>query len=547
MAKFYPECVCNLSVVFDGFGGPDQPETLVDIIPLSGSFHLKSYKEGDSWEITFDAKRFPFSPELIRSAAIEVYLYQKESLTVNAMAYKTVIPATASSGVTFSAGLPSYAIAALNADKTRRDRLLVTGLIDVASITLSTDGGSVSMSGRDYTGLLTDREWNPLKSGKAGRVPDGPLDQVVQSLVDEATNAKEIGTTLQVTLVDYEVDPIQKNVSKTITSTKVKIPPTSVHTSKTHRQKRGIAVKADSTYWDVIYKLCVANGYICFVQGFNVYITKPHVLQADQEQTWGHWRVAYGRNLEKLEVTRKMAKDACPQIRINSYNSALKQTITGVFPDDTDHVALDTNALKGHGINGGAKSKFKTRSVTGVGTKRDDYRVYTERNDRTVAQLKELARTTYYALSRGEGTVKLSTPNLKDLDNGDLLKIKSGDAIYIKWDAFNSDVMMNNDIPAAQKIATLQNMGYSLDVATLVATQYDKLDYFRQNFYVKTVEYAWDVDSGIQIDVEAMNYINAERDGSIDGTTPSITTQTSSEYADTLTKVPKFAPAGGII
>lgn len=112
----------------------------------------------------------------------------------------------------------------------------MTGLVDQATLTEDTDGGKVSFSGRDYTALMIDRQWDPTESGKAGRIPDGNLQEVVQQLVDEATNADISGRTLTVKLFDVDLEPDVRNVSSTVTKNKVTIPKTS--SSKTRKKRR---------------------------------------------------------------------------------------------------------------------------------------------------------------------------------------------------------------------------------------------------------------------------------------------------------------------
>lgn len=465
MAVYYPECRINISAVFDGFGGVDEPKVMPDVVPYSVNVHLNSYKEADTWEVVFDAKKFPFSPELLRSAAIEIFLYNKESQTTPLHWY----------------------------DGTN---LLVTGLVDQATLTEDKDGGKVSFQGRDYTALLIDRQWDPTKSGKGGRVPDGYLQDVVQQLVDEATGFDTTGRTLTVKIFD-EGDVVAKNVNATVTRNKVTIPKT---TKSRSRKKRGISVKADSTYWDVIYKLCMAYGYIVYVKGFEVWITRPHVLQTLAET---QYRVAYGRNLESLEVERKMSKEAVPQIRVRSYDPKTQTVVEGFFPASDDILAQQKGKDK-KGKGGGF--------LTGVGTKREEYKVFTVPDIRDVKVLDDIARTTYYTLARGEGVIRFSTPHLVDTENQDLLKMRAGDSVEIKWDAFNAEIMMNPKVTKEQKVTVLLSLGYSMEVAVLVATQYIKLDYFRQPFYVKEVNYTWDKDQGVKVDVEAMGFINPESD-----------------------------------
>lgn len=469
MAIYYPKCRINVSAVFEGFGGADSPAVLPDIVPYSANVHLNSYKEADTWEVIFDAKRFPFSPELIKSAAVEIYLFLEPNQT-DGLHWASV------------------------------DNLVATGLVDQATLTEDTDGGKISFSGRDYTALMIDRQWDPTKSGKGGRVPDGNLEEVVQQLVDEATLAHLTGRTLQVRLFDVGIEPSVTRVSNTVLKNKVTIPKT---TKSKSRKKRGVAVKSDSTYWDVIYKLCLSYGFIVFVKGFEVIITKPHVLQ---DLAHSNYRVAYGRNLEKLEVERKLSKEATPQIRVRSYDPKTRSVIEGSYPDGEDSEALN----KGKGVGKKAKTLF---GQTGVGVKKEEYKVFVVPDVKDKKVLDDIAKTTFYTLARGEGVIRFATPHLRDLTNTDLTKMRAGDSVEITWDAFNAEVMQDSKKTKEQKLTTLLSLGYSYEVAALVAEQYAKLDYFRRPFYVKEVNLTWDKDQGCKIDVEAMGFINASAHG----------------------------------
>lgn len=466
MATYYPEAKINLSCVFDGLGGPEAPIVLTDIIPYSVNVHLNSYKEADTWEVVFDAKRFPFSPELVKSMAVEIYLYHKTDQTVNAFWND-----------------PS--------------NLLSTGLVDQMTLTEDSEGGKVSLSGRDYTSLMIDRQWDPSKSGNGGRVPEGDLGDVVQALVDEATLKKVSGRTLTVKTFDDD-DVVVTSVSNTVTKNKVTIK--KKVTSSKSRKPRGVAVKADSTYWDVIYKLCLAYGFIVFVKGFEVWIAPPHVLQSvDQTQ----FHVAYGRNLEKIEVERKMSKEATPQIRIRSTNpNPPFQPFEGRFPSDDDLANLTAGVTQKKG-----KSKVLF-GFTGVGVKKEEYKVFAVPDVKDEKTLTDIAKATYYTLARGEGVIRFSTPHLRDLSNTDLLTLRAGDSVLIEWDAFNAEQMQSKNSTPQSRYNILISLGYSEDVATLVAENYSKLDYFRQPFYVKEANITWDKDAGVKLDVEAMNFIN---------------------------------------
>lgn len=459
MAVYYPQVRLNFSVVFDGFGGPDKPEKFRDIKPKTVNVHLNSYKEADTFEATFDAKAFPFSPEVLRSAAVEIYAFQTDDFV--------------------DGPPPGWA---------QTDNLLVSGLIDTATLSQSADGGTFTVTGRDYTALMIDRQWDPSESGHKGRVPVGrSLKDTVQKLVDEAAQANLTGRILTVEIDESEVNPKTGRIEKTVTRAKETI---KVGDRKSKRKKRGIVVKSDSSYWDVIYKLCQSYGFIVYVKGHKVVITKPHVLFAQAADDIH--RVAYGKNLANLEVERKLGRESVPQIRVRSYSSKERRTLEGRFPPGTDRVQ------------------------TGVGTFKEEYKVMTVRDVDDEKILKEIARTAHQTISRGEGIVRFSTKHLRDLNSKDLLQLRPGDPVAIQWDAFKAGELMalpNDPSGIAKKMKILQDAGYSDQIARLVAQQFDKLNYFRQPFYTKEVNLTWDATQGLQLDVEAQNFINVKRNG----------------------------------
>lgn len=471
MAVYYPRAKIVIQAVFDGFGGPDDFETLTDILPATYNVHLNSYKEADTFEVTLDALQFPFAPELLRSAEVQIYAYEAEDGTDNP-------------------------------DWQNEDNLLIVGLVDDATLSQGEDGGMVSLSGRDYTCLLLDRDWRPTDdkrtgqkaSGSNGRIPSGLLlDVCVQTLVDEATNADEVGRTLTVKLIDADVNPTTGKVAKSVTHKKVT---TKTGGGRSSKKKRGIPVKADQKYWDVIYKLCMSYGFIVFVKGFEVIITKPHVQQAMALDA--PHRVAYGRNLTSLSNNRKLSRIAVPQICVRSSSDKDGQIREARFPDKKDVVK------------------------TGVGTVKDEFKVFTVGDIYDVNQLKEIARTTYYTLARGEGSIEFSTAHMADLPDDlgavrQMLALRPGDPVVVSWDAFRAEIMLDKNISLEEKVAFVQGLGYSYAVAQLVAKHYGELDYFRGPFYTKEVNITWDKESGLEFAVVAMNFVNVKRDAVVEG------------------------------
>lgn len=466
MSVFYPQCYATLKIVFDGFGGTDSSPTVLNVRPRSASAHLNGYKEADTFELDFDAAAFPFSPELVRSMAVELYLFQTDSLTGDVDDYLNEF-----------------------------DNLAVAGLVDEASYHASADGRSFRVTGRDYTALMLDRQWDPTK-----KVPVGQsLADAVQALVDEASGADVHGRVLTVKVVGTDATP-QLAPEDAPNSALVTAGKYSVHTSKkgvtklrvptsgqghVHTNKKGIPVKGGSNYWDVIYRLCIRHGFIVFVRGTDVVISKPQTLTA---ATTGRLRsVAYGRDLTSLDINRKMGKETVPQIKCLSYDPVTMKPISAVYP---------------------AKGQVKT---TGIGTKKNEIREVVVDGISDPGLLLQYAEMYYNALARNEAAFKFSTKDLKDLDGNDLIWLRPGDPVQVGFDALKPEDL--RELTTDERLDELLGLGYDISVATLIANEYDKINQFRAPFYTKGVDLTFAVDSGIQIDVEVINFISVGRDG----------------------------------
>jgi hypothetical protein len=466
MSVFFPQCYATLKVVFDGFGGADSDPTILNVRPKTASAHLNGYKEADTFELEFDAAAFPFSPELVRSMAVELYMFQTDTLTGNVEDY-----------------LNNY------------DNLAVAGLVDEAAYHASADGRTFRVSGRDYTALMLDRQWDPTK-----KVPVGlPLADTVQQLVDEASGAAAHGRVLTVKVVGVPETPTlapnDERNNALVTAGKY-----SVHTTKkgvttlrvpttgkghVHTNKKGVPVKGGSNYWDVIYRLCIRHGFIVFVRGTDVVISKPQVLT---DATTGRLRsVAYGRDLSSLDVNRKMGKETVPQIKCISYDPVKMTPISAVYPPTA-----------------------KTRT-TGIGTKKDEVREVVVDGVNDPGVLLDYATMYYNALARNEAAYRVSTKDLKDLDGNDLIWLRPGDPLQIGFDAIKPEDL--RELSVDERIDKLLSLGYDGLVASLIANEYDKINQFRQPFYTKAVDLTFAVDSGIQIEAEAVNFISVGRDG----------------------------------
>ena len=466
MPVYYPNAHAYLRVVFDGFGGDDTQPHVIQLQPLDFTVQLNSYREADTFDITFNGAKFPLSPDLIRNAAVDIYLYQTDKL----------------SG--------------------RQDNSppLIAGLIDNCTYQKGSDGRVFHATGRDYTAIMLDKPWPPNE-----RIPlGGTLEQVVTKLVDKAQTRfiseadrkargirEEDIPRSKLLTVKFLGEPVEGDtpkvvrVDKSVTQKRVRTaaPPVKA-TSKS--KKKGIPVSSGKNYWDVIYGLCLSYGYICFVRGTEVVITKPHVLNDDAQARVR--KLVYGRNLRELAAERKMGKTTTPQVVVTSYNSKDRTRLEAKWPSDKDY-----------------KGK-----QTGVGTFREEFRRYTLHGINDLRILQDYATSMYQNLARGESRVRWATKALKDVEGKDLLTLRAGDAFVVDFSDFKDEELLALSID--ERRWRLEGLGYSTQVSAVIASNYDQLKRIRQPLYLDEMTLRYSARDGVELAGQGINFVSVKRD-----------------------------------
>lgn len=283
---YYPQCLCTLGVVFETFGDPKAP-VAIPVVPIDASVFINSYREADTFSVTFDASGLPVSPELIRAGAVELYFFQQR-------------------------GIGQYPQGVVASDDDILDGLspTIVGLFDEVSVAYDDGGRWVSIEGTDYTSLFLAKKWGT--KGKKGlrtkRVPSGrPLDKVLQLIIDEVESAE---------VMQLSVEPPD-----------LKMP--TVGRSEGRCTRKGLPVRDKDNYWDVMYDLAVRYGFILFVRGDKVVLTQPKTYVAGKSETRF---MAWGRNLTSLRMSRKISKVTVPVIEVRSWDEKEKKIVKGRYP-----------------------------------------------------------------------------------------------------------------------------------------------------------------------------------------------------------------------
>lgn len=343
------------------------------------------------------------------------------------------------------------------------DHEMVRGLADEPTLTFG-DSTTLSLSGRDYTAVL-DPEWDPRKKVPAGL----PLDETVRRIAELAAPP---GTSAR-----FEV--IWRSAKK---------PPT-VGAAQRSTKKKGLWVKPGTTHWDLIYSTALTLGYIAYVEGAAIILADPNT-QTSASAARGA-RLAYGRDLLGLTVRRNLARERVPQIKMNTTDPKTGKLISVLYP---------------------AKGK-KDKNALGVVT---DEILDLPAPDGVVDRdtMLRCARLRFRSMSRAEAVYQFRTRHLTaETAHGpaaNLLQLRAGDPISIAFDAFNQEAMRQLDSGA--RIEHLLNLGYSNSLATFVAANYERLAQFEQPYYTRQVSFDWSQDDGLQIEVEAVNYVSEARE-----------------------------------
>jgi hypothetical protein len=192
-----------------------------------------------------------------------------------------------------------------------------------------------------------------------------------------------------------------------------------------------------------------------------------------------------------LEIDRKLGKERVPQIICRSYDPTTREAIEARFPTAKDKV------------------------TTGIGTIREEAKAFTIPGITDVATLRRCAENAYNTLARGESMIRFTTPVLQAADDKgvlhDLLALQAGRAVSLGFDPYVADAVLQS-ATTEQRFTHLVAAGLRERVARLIATEYDKINYFKKPFYIREVSLNFDAESGIQIEVEAVNFIAVNRD-----------------------------------
>ena len=445
-STFWPRCRALLEVVFDGRGAPNSVPYHIEISPKSVSIMLNGFYEADTFSMDFEVKELPFDPDQLAYCAVHIYIWDSQkSLEGGEWATES--------------------------------NLMIKGLVDDVETTLVGDETIVKFTGRDYTALLADAEWDAKDKVKSGR----PLDEVVQDIADaaapEGTRAR-----FGVEWRGEEDPPICGGLAR---STK----------------KKGLWVKPGKSYWDVIWDLCIQHAYVARVEGSLIIIDEP-VTQTKQTLLEAP-RLVYGQHLLELNVKRKFARETVPQIVIVSYDPKTGKKIETKFPEKRN-AEFKVSATRDEA----------PKDALGIPlvAKKDEQMFFPPPEGVTDPKaLKRYARMRFYHLGRGETVYSMKTMHMWVPDaksparEFNMLALRPGAAIGVHFDPFN-ETFVRSIKEMGQRTEYIRSLGYSDKIAVFIAQNIERMDLFKQNYYYNRGQIEFDIDSGVEVQIEAVNF-----------------------------------------
>lgn len=477
MRTYYPQCRAILQVIFDGFAedARDTDPVIIPVLPTEARIQRNSYRQADSWELTFEANDLPIDPRLIRGGAAEIFLFEVPGITDD----QRILNRQAGFENTANRK-PRDAVDAIQIELdmlgalsrfTLDQKPQIAGLFDSTQLELSGSGKWVTISGQDYTDFLIRKQWPPLPNGRARRIPTG----------------KRLDILLREILADADEEGRLRILVEGIKETDLPI----VGQNEVACHKRGIPVTQETKFWDIMYKLATRHGFILFVRGLDVVLSQPQNLsEATQHRIR---RMAWGHNLESLELSRELGKEKVPTVVIKSYDPKTRRTIT------VDHPA---------GAFSGAKRK-RRKAGTGAPSIREEseYQIFTVYGITNLDALRTKAETLYNLLGRPERKVRFRTKDLRDFKGNPILDLASGDAVTIGFADFNFELLSNDNVPEQVKFNHLVSRGYGEAIAQVIARSYTKLQFLERPLRVREATFEYSVTDGISIEAELIDFI----------------------------------------
>ncbi len=246
--------------------------------------------------------------------------------------------------------------------------------------------------------------------------------------------------------------------------------------------------------------IIIQRAKTLYASGFNVRPDDPFQGRQLPDGTLLTNRTyVYGDNVLEFEMRRKFTRATPTNIEVRSYLPQRKKTLVVRYPEKVDRKVK-------HMPGDNADQKYKVIYIDGIGDK---------------ATLRVVAQTYYEADGRKEVEGTVLTTNLSSFGGNnidpDMLDALAGDTVDVltappgEGTDVNTVVVDASESAAAQRLITL---GFHPDFAAAYAKSYGSIG-FPHTFKVRNSSSSWSNDTGVDIQIAIINYIEVRADADL--------------------------------
>lgn len=465
MGYFYPQAVMSLKIRFEDFGATPElalPKSYdMIVVARNVTVSINSYAEADTFSAELDYNNFPFDPRCIRAIGVVIHIEDMKSLQTDDGDLNTIIPS--------------------------KDNTAFIGFADEETIDFDEENRSVKFGGRDFTSLFIDAPY-PGKSLSLAK----PVDILFEELIAQLPSAIKI-------TVDNRTGSSLPNLAS--------FAPDFNKLSTDRSAKKG------EFYWDVMQNIAAKAGLIIFIELDKLVITKPRHLYNKEKS----YQFIYGENLKSLKFHRKIGRQRGLNIRVRSLNLETKTVIEADIPKEaTQSWSQETGVARSEQTIEKIDSKGEVKKETAP------YLVFRIADISNKNHLISIGEGIFEEIGRQQLEGELSTKEMiqdqfedinlgkentedkKEIIEYDITKIRNGTAI--KVEVAHKDILsIQRQQSEAEKVDYLMTRGYQADVAIALAKTLGK---YETTFYTKSVEFTIDKDSGFEMKLDFINFID---------------------------------------
>lgn len=472
---------------------PDDSFGRFGIQPISVEIQKNGFRAADTATMTVDWRTIPFDPRIIRSAAVEIVVGVVDQDDFARGMAGVVDP--------FS-GLPISIIGQNPGSPSPTSSTRFSGWVDEWGIVFDEES-KVDLKMRDFTSLFLDTPLDPAATIN----PNLPVDKAISGMLSNYP-------TLAGFPVNYVADPDREGNAPA--------PSLGSGVPATRRARRGRGGNTPRSgdqrmnLWDHITDVCVSLGLVPTVRGYQLDIVEP----TTQYTTKNTRRMIYGRNLSKLEYSRKLGGVKVPTIEVRAYDPTIGRIRWARWPFlATEH---------GAGVLGVTRPPLPMRadSITPSGLRVEErVQTFVVKPTTDVATMIRAARAIFEQIGRQEveGSFETNDVSSWDIQNdrvrpeelADLLQLAPGDALELLVAASNPRrpeemATTQTDWIAMERSARsdyLVTMGMNRTLANRIASLQDVVS--TMLFRTQEVTIKFSNETGIGITVSFANFLEA--------------------------------------